>query len=120
MNQFMATTLAVMIVSQGSAAFAQRGLNLNTTGQDRMLPLPPAPAPVTRGPGFTPAPIPNRDASAPPPPRASNDAQLAPSLFSRRDQYRGEGFSPGSTAQGEQDKRTRPGAGFNLRMPLEK
>lgn len=77
-----------------------------------------APARVTAPQGYTTAPTPNDDAAAPVT-RASKDTSLAPGFFSRRDQYRGEGLSPGSSAQIEQDRRAKPGAGFNLRMPLQ-
>ena len=77
-----------------------------------------APARVTAPPGYTTAPTPNDDAAAPVT-RASKDTSLAPGFFSRRDQYRGEGLSPGSSAQIEQDRRAKPGAGINLRMPLQ-
>ena len=70
------------------------------------------------GPTFEPAPTPNRDAFGPSLPRASNDPELSPTLFTRRNQYRGDGYSPGSTAQEEQERKVMPGAGFNLRMPL--
>ncbi len=76
------------------------------------------PAPSTTPPGFSPAPTPNDDASAPVT-RASKDASVAPGFFTRRDQYRGEGLSPGSSAQTEQDRRAKPGAGFNLSVPLQ-
>lgn len=101
---------------------AQRGLVLQATpAPSPLLPLPQRPQGSTRpsaGPTFEPAPTPNRDASAPPPPRAGNDPQLSPTLFTRRNQFRGDGYSPGSTAQEEQERKVKPGAGFNLRMPL--
>ena len=86
------------------------------------LPLPPLqlqmPAPA--GPVFTPAPVPNRDAALPARPRVRQpNTAFSPSLFNRSDQYRGDGYINGSTAQTEQEKRVRPGAGFNLRMPLQ-
>ena len=77
----------------------------------------PAPAP-TSTPGFTAAPTPNDDVRAPIT-RASKDASVAPGFFTRRDQYRGEGLSPGSSAQAEQDRRAKPGAGISLSMPLQ-
>lgn len=70
-----------------------------------------------RGPIYEPAPLPNRDLSAPLA-RASNEPTLAPTLFTTKNQYRGDGFSRDSTAQSEQEKRVKPGAGFSLRMPL--
>ena len=71
-----------------------------------------------RPPSFLPAPLPNRDVSTPAPERATNETTLAPTLFTTRTQFRGDGFSPGSTAQSEQEKKTRPGAGFSLHMPF--
>ena len=65
------------------------------------------------------APTPNRDLYAPLAPRAGTSPELAPSLFTRGRQYRGEGFSEGSTAQSAQDNKAQPGAGFKLRMPLQ-
>ena len=78
---------------------------------------PPAPAPAAP-PGFTAAPTPNDDVYAPVT-RASKDSSLSPGFFTRRDQYRGEGLSPGSSAQAEQDRRAKPGAGISLSMPLQ-
>ena len=72
----------------------------------------------TRGPIYEPAPLPNRDLSAPRAQGASNEPSLAPTLFTNKNQYRGDGFSPNSTAQSEQEKRLKPGAGFSLHMPF--
>ena len=90
----------------------------------RVSPLPqqfltpaPAPPPVETPPGFTTAPTPN-DISAPIP-QTSNDATVGPGFFTRRDQYRGEGLSAGSSAQAEQDRRAKPGAGVSITMPLQ-
>ncbi len=78
----------------------------------------PAPAPASAPPGYTAAPTPNDDIYAPVT-RASKDASVSPGFFTRRDQYRGEGLSRGSSAQTEQDRRVKPGAGINLSMPLQ-
>ncbi len=93
-----------------------------------LSPAPPLPsfnsqvrapaAPATSPPGYSPAPTPNDDAFAPTT-RASKDASVGPGFFTRRDQYRGEGLSPGSSAQTEQDRRAKPGAGISLSMPLQ-
>jgi hypothetical protein len=77
----------------------------------------PTPPPVETPPGFTTAPTPN-DISAPIPP-TSKDATVGPGFFTRRDQYRGEGLSAGSSAQIEQDRRAKPGAGVSITMPLQ-
>ncbi len=99
-----------------------RGLNLQATPPSLPLPLPPTPplggAPGT-GPNYDLAPTPNRDLEVPAGPRAKAAPQLAPGLFTRSEQYRGEGFSAGSTAQAEQERRIRPGAGLKLRLPLQ-
>ena len=75
---------------------------------------PKAPSPSS----FQPAPLPNRDLEGPGGERAGNGTSLSPSLVQRSDSYRGEGFSRGSTAQTEQERHVRPGAGFNLRVPF--
>ena len=73
----------------------------------QFTPPPPAPPPVVTPPGFTAAPTPG-DIIAPIVPQ-SKDAAVSPGFFTRRDQYRGEGISPDSSAQIEQDRRARPG-----------
>jgi hypothetical protein len=70
-------------------------------------------------PAYEPAPLPNRDLSAPQQASAPAETHLAPTLFTQREQFRGDGYSPGSTAQSEQEHRLRPGAGISLHMPLE-
>lgn len=118
--------LAAAALALAAPALAQqqpRGFTLQATpAPSPLLPLPATPRQAARppadGPVFEPAPTPDRDNTGPTGPRASNDPTLAPALFTRRNQYRGEGFSPGSTAQEEQERRVKPGAGFNLRMPL--
>ena len=118
----LAPVLAV-ILAPGPGYAQQRGLNLQATPRDSaLLPLPPAPPrvrPSSPGPTYDPAPTPNRDLDAPLGPRASGAPELAPGLFTRGQQYRGDGYSAGSTAQAEQERRARPGAGFKLRMPLQ-
>ena len=99
-----------------------RGLNLQATSPSLPLPLPPTPppgGPPGTGPNYDLAPTPNRDLDVPAGPPVKATPQLAPGLFTRSEQYRGEGFSAGSTAQAEQERRVRPGAGFKLRLPLQ-
>lgn len=76
----------------------------------------PAPAAPPR---FEPAPTPNLDLAAPTGPRQSGQQEITPGFYRPSQQYRGDGFSPGSTAQGDQEKNVRPGVGFKLRMPLQ-
>ena len=99
------------------AAAKDRELNLQVPANPSGLSLPgqaPSSDPPAR---YKPAPLPNRDAELAPP-RASNAPSLAPTLFTHPDQYRGDGFNKGSTAQSEQEKRVKPGAGFSLHLPL--
>jgi hypothetical protein len=77
-----------------------------------------SPAPAAP-PGYTAAPTPNADAYAPPPPKASRDASLAPGFFTRKDRNRGDGYAPSSSAQIEEERRAKPGAGISLSMPLQ-
>jgi hypothetical protein len=86
-------------------------------GSDYSFSVRPAPAP-SAGPRYDPAPVPNRDLSAP---QASvpNEPTFGPSLFSPKRQFRGDGFSPGSTAQSDQERRMRPAPGFKLSVPVQ-
>jgi hypothetical protein len=77
-------------------------------------PEPPAAGPPSR---FQPAPTPNREVELTKP-KASNATTVGPSLFTRPDEYRGDGFNKGSTVQSEQERRGKPAAGFSLHMPL--
>ena len=99
------------------AAAKDRELNLQVPANPSGLSLP-APPPSSDPPArYQPAPLPNRDAELAPP-RASNAPTLAPTLFTHPDQYRGDGFNKGSTAQSEQEKRVKPGAGLSLHLPF--
>ena len=99
-----------------AAAPLQQPLSLSVPGEGGFS----LSAPATPGaaPPFQPAPLPNRDVSTPQGARASSEPSLAPTLFTTRTQFRGDGFSPGSTAQSQQEKNLKPGAGFSLHMPL--
>ena len=113
----LAIALALLTVP---AAAQQRGLSLQVPANPgTLLPVPARPLATTPPASpFEPAPLPNRDLEGPAGPRASNAPTLAPSLFTRSDTYRGEGYSRGSTAQAEQERRVKPGAGFNLKVPF--
>lgn len=119
----MNRAVVVLTLLLSSPAWPQhRALNLQAVPQRSPL-LPVPPTPPSTGPSSAPsydlAPTPNRDLDAPSGPRASTAPELAPGLFTRGQQYRGEGYSTGSSAQSEQERRLRPGAGFKLRMPLQ-
>ena len=101
------------------AAARDRELNLQVpSGFSVESPLAPRMATnVPPAPRYQPAPLPDRDAELAPP-KASNAPSLAPTLFTRPNEYRGDGFSKGSTAQSEQERRVHPGAGMSLHLPL--
>ena len=119
----LALTLALAILLAPPSWAQHRGLSLQVAPQGSpLLPVPPTPPrgkSTQPGPNYDPAPTPNRDLDAPQGPRASNAPELAPGFFTRGQQYRGDGYSAGSTAQAEQERRLRPGAGFKLRLPLQ-
>ena len=120
-RSFAIAALFLLLLHPGRAQ--QRGLNLQAAPQGSLLlprpPTPPSTTPSPSGPNYDLAPTPNRDIDAPQGPRASNAPALAPGIFTRGQQYRGEGYSAGSSAQAEQERRALPGAGFKLRMPLQ-
>lgn len=89
-----------------------------TTPMPEFRPPPRPQATVTAPPGYTTAPTPDNDATGPQS-RASRNASVAPGLFARSDQYRGQGLSASSSAQTGQDRRAKPGAGLKLSMPLQ-
>ena len=113
--------LLPILLSPVPALPQHRSLNLQATAPSSpLLPLPPTPPGIPgAGPNYDLAPTPNRDLDVPAGPRAKAAPELAPGLFNRSEQYRGEGFSAGSTAQAEQERHVRPGAGFKLRLPLQ-
>ena len=114
MKRFLLPLVALPLLA---ASPPQRGLVLETPANPltRNQPRAAPPGPPT---AYEPAPLPNRDIDGGTLPRAGTSPSLSPSLFTRSDTYRGEGFSKGSTANSEQDRRVRPGVGFNLKMPL--
>ncbi len=97
---------------------APRSSFVTATPMPDFSPPPKAPPPATVPPGFVTAPTPDQDAFSPTS-RASHDASLAPGVFTRRDQYRGEGLSGASSSQVQQDRKALPGAGIKLSMPLQ-
>lgn len=120
---WVAAPLSLVLLLPAPALSQHRGLNLQATPpRSRLLPLPPAlPGPALTGPGlgYDLAPTPNRNLDAPAGPRARDSPELAPGFFPRTEQYRGDGYSAGSSAQAEQERRVHPGAGFKFRLPLQ-
>ena len=117
MNTLRALVPVVALLAMGAAP--QRSF-VTATPMPDFAPqrLPPRGPVTTTPPGYDTAPTPNQDAFAPTT-RASKDSSVSPGLFTRRDQYRGEGLSAASSAQTEQDRRAKPGAGIKLSVPLQ-
>lgn len=115
----LALPIASLLVMAASPAPKTFDLSYRSEGPGLVIPSSPV---VSRPPsaGYVAAPTPNRDILAPAAPSASNEAYVSPGLFTRGRQNRGEGFLAGSTAQEDQDRHSLPGAGFNLKMPLQK
>jgi hypothetical protein len=82
-------------------------------------PIPVVPAPAAAAPAspYQPAPMPNRDLSAPAA-VASNEPSISPTLFSSQRQFRGDGYMGNSSEQSAHDHALKPAAGLNLSMPL--
>jgi len=76
------------------------------------------PASPNGAPAYVPAPMPNQDLYAPVE-RASEDPQLKPTVFRPDAQFRGDGFSPGSTSQSYEERHLMPGFGANFSVPLK-
>jgi hypothetical protein len=76
------------------------------------------PTAPSNAPAYEPAPMPNHDLFAPVQ-RASEDPQLSPTLFKPGTQFRGDGFSAGSTSQSYEERNMKPGYGVNFSVPLK-
>ena len=113
-----AATVSLPVLALLLAAAAPKQVFVTNTPMPNFSPATSAPAPIAAPQGYVTAPTPNQDAIGPTA-RASTDASVGPGLFTRRDQYRGEGLSASSSAQVEQDRRVKPGAGIKLSVPIE-
>lgn len=70
--------------------------------------------------GFTPAPLPNSEASAPVLRELGPaQAKFSPGLFHAGQSTHGDGYVPGSTIEGNEQKRFHPAPGFNMSVPLQ-
>lgn len=120
----LAPLLLILLAAASPQSRGQRPLQVLTqdAGSQGMptYVTPAAPQMALRGAGrFEDAPMPNRDVAGPRVQTSSNQPEISPSLFTTRNQFRGDGFSPHSTAQTDQEKNFRPAPGFNLRIPLQ-
>ncbi len=120
MRPVVAALLVVPLLAPAASAQTARGLFLQAQPDSPLLPVPSARPGAPPDPRvFQPAPTPNRDLYAPLGPRSSNAAELGPELYTRKDTYRGEGMTQGSSNETSVDRRARPAPGFSLRMPLQ-
>lgn len=121
MRVALTVVLAVPLLASAAGAQTSRGLFLQAQPDDSpLLPLPPARPGMPADPrAFQPAPTPNRDLYAPLGPRASNAPEFGPQVLTRKDTYRGEGLTQGSSNETSVDRRARPAPGFSLHMPLQ-
>jgi hypothetical protein len=85
-----------------------------------IAPQTPAADAVGSGSDYAPAPVPDVDQSAPvqaelgPP-----QPEFKPGLFTSKDTYRGEGYTPGSSVQATEQRNAHPAPGILLNVPLE-
>ena len=92
--------------------------NVVLGGSEAQRGLPQLTASVS--PPFTSAPVPNTEAGIPfvRDPR-DKQPRIAPSVFSSAPTaYHGDGYVPGSSVDTEQQRRTKPATGINLKVPL--
>lgn len=68
--------------------------------------------------GFQPAPMPDPDLYLPAQP-AQTGTQVMPGLYHPNTQFRGDGFSPGSSSQVYEERNFRPGPVMNITVPLQ-
>lgn len=81
---------------------------------------PPHDTGANLGSTYLPAPVPDPDYQVPSTGgRASGQPVLRPYLYRPRATTQGEGFTPGSTIQGEERRRFKPVPSLNLSVPLE-
>lgn len=116
-GRVLAVLAALAGLPLAAPAQTQRGMNLSVASIPPTNAFPLGARPSRSATGYQPAPLPNRD-MAQPGPEPEAGSSLTPTLFTRKDTYRGEALTRGSSAQSEQEKRFRPGAGFSLKVPL--
>jgi hypothetical protein len=120
MRPVVAALLVAPLLASAAAGQTARGLFLQAQPDSPLLPVPPARPGAPPDPRvFQPAPTPNRDLYAPLGPRASNAPELAPEVYSRKDSYRGDGLTQGSSSENSVDRRAKPAPGFSLHLPLQ-
>ena len=110
-----ALLLAIALPATGTAAAPP----MQVWQQLPVPPVPPSVVPLPPAGLYAPAPVPNQDLRAPPPRPGPGGVKVSPKLYMPADRFGGDGYMPGTTIQSEQEKRLRPGAGFNFSIPLD-
>jgi hypothetical protein len=80
---------------------------------------PPADTGKNIGSPYTPAPVPDSEYEVPSATGGQSGPSLRPGFFQQRKSYQGEGYTPGSTIQGEEQRRYKPLPSLNLSVPLQ-
>jgi hypothetical protein len=63
--------------------------------------------------------VPDLDLSAPAQAERNSGPEFSPNLFNQRAYNGGQGYTPGSSIERQQQQRQLPVPGFNLKMPLQ-
>lgn len=118
---FRALLLTIGAVATVAAAPSKYSLLTTPSFQEDTVSLEQAgQAAASAGNDFTPAPLPNSDASAPILRTLGPEtAQFTPGLFQRETTFRGNGYTPGSTVDGNEQRRFNPSPGINMKVPLQ-
>jgi hypothetical protein len=85
------------------------------------LTRPPAPISPQAGSAFAPAPVPDSNLDGPPQSAPGPaHAELSPGIYMpHATKFQGDGFTPNSTVQGEQQRHYHPAPALNLSVPLQ-
>lgn len=67
---------------------------------------------------YQPAPLPNRNFDGPASAGGPASPSLSPTMFTRSEQFRGDGYVSHSTAQVSEEHNFKPSVGFKLQVPL--
>jgi hypothetical protein len=97
------------------AATQRKALSLTLPSDPNDLPVPPIPP---TQPQYRDAPLPG-DIPLPGQATGNTGVTVSPNLFSPKDYNLGQGYTSGSTIQGEERRRFAPTPGINLNVPLQ-
>lgn len=118
---FKAVLLTIGAVSTMAAAPSKYNLLTAPSFQEATIsPEQPLQTDAAANSEFTPAPLPDSEATAPIlRTLGPQTTQFTPGLFHRENTVHGDGYVPGSTVEGNQQRRFNPSPGINMKVPLE-